>query len=208
MGLFLYAPPPVNGRMTVIRASYTEKEQNNIEYFTKRITKTFAGYTTIKLLFICTKKKERYNFERVMKVSNTIKERFIDTKGHEYKDWPYYLKHNKLPKRLMCYPSDGVYRLDSSHELCLEYGVTPAVKSAISTLLCRMFCVALFLISIGLFVASATYFSHDTTIYVIASVLMFISTLIIRHLIIRSIVRFCCCYLRKTWKSPDYLNKI
>jgi hypothetical protein len=112
IGLFLYAPPPVHGRMGLIRASYTEKEQKKIEYFAKRITKNFTGYTNISLVFVCTKKKENYAIERVMKIWNQIKERIVDTKGHEYKDWPYYLTHNELPKRLTCYPSDGIYRLN------------------------------------------------------------------------------------------------
>lgn len=56
---------------------------------------------------------------------NTI---FIDACPRVYKSWQDYLKCNRLPALILCYPKNGVYSTMDGH-VEVEFGISPAGKA-------------------------------------------------------------------------------
>lgn len=48
---------------------------------------------------------------------------YVDMTGRVYKSFQKFLKHNKFPRGILCYPANGIFELDDQNNVQLEYTV-------------------------------------------------------------------------------------
>jgi len=58
---------------------------------------------------------------------------FIDSCGRVYKNWQDYLKNNRIPECVLCYPRNGVYSAVNG-AVDVEFGVSPAGRTGAKVL--------------------------------------------------------------------------
>lgn len=98
------------------------------------LKQTREAETPVLFLFICIKIHDGHLVAPVFRVPKQIKnggdeteeiDIYVDGSHRVYRGWVDYLKNNKLPKCLMCYPHNGVYAATDS-KVDVDFGESPA----------------------------------------------------------------------------------
>jgi len=122
----------------------TDKQLKHINKIFDSIERSMKGHKIkenicVSVLFVLAKTGDDYSkFPVISLVAHDVDIQqdtniFIDLRGRVYKDWQDYLKNNKLPSCIFCYPKNGVYWTENG-TLQVEYGISPAGKREIKFL--------------------------------------------------------------------------
>jgi hypothetical protein len=140
IGFALYGPPGEEpDENSKDGTGYTNahlKDINHIFDIIKKCMKKHRDQQNIwvSFLFVLAKTERDYIRVPVIRIpehdvsvqqNNNI---FIDSSGRVYKDWQNYLKKNKLPVCVLCYPKNGVYSAVLG-VVEVEFGISPAGKT-------------------------------------------------------------------------------
>jgi hypothetical protein len=124
---------------------YTHKNQKHINKIFDIIKKRMQHHTNpenilVSFLFVCGKKSDRSIKAAVIRVPQfdiNFKQNihlFIDFSGRVYEQWQDYLDNNTLPECVLCYPKDGVYSAAVNEAVEVEFGISPAGRTAAKVL--------------------------------------------------------------------------
>ena len=114
---------------------YSENQLRSINKIFKLIEKSKKEHQNrthiwVSFLLVCCKSDEKEGELVVIRVpkydvtSTRNQDMFIDNSFRVYKNWEDFLRNNKLPDCLMCFPRNGKY-FQESNELQLDTGVSP-----------------------------------------------------------------------------------
>ncbi|XP_069678177.1 uncharacterized protein [Periplaneta americana] len=121
VGLALFGPPEQRDSSDKF-CGYKKKQARTITKLCDLIvkkTRRYANFGQVKIscVFVSAKSsKERFTVPliRVLKydyADDICNHRFYDSNCHMYKSWENFLRHNKLPRSLILYPTNGIYVL-------------------------------------------------------------------------------------------------
>jgi hypothetical protein len=138
IGFALFGPPEKEPDENLKDdTGYTNKKLkciNLIFDIIKRCMEKYTDQQTIRasFLFVLMKTGDGYSRVPVIRIpehDETVQQNniFIDSSGRVYKDWQNYLKNNKLPECVLCYPKNGVYSVVSG-VVEVDFGISPAGK--------------------------------------------------------------------------------
>ena len=135
----MFGPPPqLPNRKLNAGTGYKNKQLKAVRKTFKAIFKrTEKEEVSVSFLFVCIKTGEEHMVTPLFKIATEIEhdmekteEDYIYVDGNQrvYNGWSDYLKDNRLPKCLMCYPHKGVYTTTNS-KVNVEFGESPACSS-------------------------------------------------------------------------------
>jgi hypothetical protein len=124
---------------------YADKDLKHINKIFDIIKKCMQHHTNpqnifVSFLFVCVKTKDGSITAPVIRVPQfdiNFKQNihlFIDFSGRVYEKWQDYLDNNLLPECVLCYPKDGVYSAAVNEAVEVEFGISPAGRTAAKVL--------------------------------------------------------------------------
>lgn len=135
----MFGPPPQlpNPKLNS-GTGYKNKQLKAVRKTFKAIFKqTEKEEVSVSFLFVCIKTSEEHMVTPLFKIATEIERDmeeteqdyiYVDGNQRVYNGWSDYLKDNRLPKCLMCYPHKGVYTTTNS-KVNVEFGESPACNS-------------------------------------------------------------------------------
>ncbi|KAJ8897394.1 hypothetical protein PR048_002740 [Dryococelus australis] len=110
-----------------LQLSHTRKV---MELIVQKHEQCTSKYVHMSFIFISVKCEKSENIVPLIRIprfrkGSIFSHLFIDADLRLYKDWRDYMKHNKLPKCVMCYPCNGIYMFEQATVL-VDFSESPA----------------------------------------------------------------------------------